>query len=72
MVVIWEVLDIQTFTSMGKLNSNFQPKILEHISHYEVGLKVAVETQPPGHMPHPHLPAVRADVFMTPRSQAMG
>ena len=45
-LVIWEVLDIQTFISMGKLNSNFQPKILEHISHYEVGLKVGVETAP--------------------------
>ena len=59
-LVIWEVLDSQTFISMGKLNSNFQPKILEHISHYEVGLKVGVETQPPSHTPHPHLPAVRA------------
>lgn len=35
------------------------PKILEHISHYEVGLTVGVEAQPPIHTPYPHLPAMR-------------
>lgn len=58
-LITWEVLVLQTFVSIEKTYSNFQPKILEHISHCEVGLKVGIEAQLPIPIPHPHLPAVR-------------
>lgn len=55
-LITWEVSAVQTFLSMEKL---ILLKILEHISHYEVGLELGVEAQPPIPTPHPHLPAVR-------------
>lgn len=55
-LISWEVSAVETFLSMEKL---ILLKILEHISHYEVGLGVGVEEQTPIPIPCPHLPSVR-------------